>query len=162
MRWGEPVIARADSRLGRGVAALAVMLMTLLVVQAPMASVDRLLHDAGQGHAANAFVGAVVDLPEHDHDRDHDHQVAPTDHDDHDGIPAAQTVSDEPSPDPAASGLNHHHHDGPSVYGLMAGLNLPTTWSSSTMPFSLDDDLRNGIDAFQQDRPPKTLLAHVA
>lgn len=136
-------------------AALAVMLMTLLVVQAPIATVDRLLHDAGRGHPANAFLGAVVDLPEH-HDRGHDH-------DEHDDAPSAEAVPDEPASDRAASGLNHHHHhDGPSVYSLTASLNLPIVWSLSTLPFRLDDDLRKGIDAFQQDRPPKTRLAYVA
>jgi hypothetical protein len=144
------------------VAALAVMLMALLVVQAPIATVDQFLHDAGHGHPANAFVGAVVDLPEH-HERDHGHESIAVDHDEHDDAPAAQAVSGEPASDPATSGLNHHHHhDGPSVYGLTASLSLPVVWSLSTMPFRLDDDLRNGIDAFQQDRPPKTHLAHVA
>ena len=136
-------------------AALAVMLMTLLVVQAPIATVDQFLHDAGHGHPANAFVGAVVDLPEH-----HERESIAVGHDD---APAAQTVSDEPASDPAGSGLNHHHHhDGPSVYGLTASLSLPVVWSLSTLPFRLDDDLRKGIDAFQQDRPPKARLAHVA
>ena len=84
-------------------------------------------------------------------------------HGEHDDAPSAEAVPDEPASDRAASGLNHHHHhDGPSVYSLTASLNLPIVWSLSTLPFRLDDDLRNGIDAFQQDRPPKTRLAYVA
>lgn len=162
MRRGEPVIARADSRLGRYVGALAVMLVTLLVVQAPIATVDRLLHDAGRAHAANAFVGAVVDLPEHEQDSRHDHPSIAADHDKHDAAPAAQALADEPSSDPATPGLTHHHHDNPSVYGLVESLSLAVAWSSSPTPFRSDDDLRKGIDAFLQDRPPKALLVHVA
>jgi hypothetical protein len=154
------VIARADSRLGRGVAALAVMLMALLVVQTPIATVDRLLHEAGRGHAANAFVGAVVDLPEHHHDHDHDHASPSASHDD-DAASAVQTVADASS-DAPGPGLNHHHHDGPSAYGLTDGVTLPVVWSSSAMPFRLADDLRKGVDRFQRDRPPKTPLSHVA
>lgn len=151
---------RADSRLGRCVAAIAVMLMAVLVVQTPLATVDRLLHDAGQGHAANAFVGAVVDAPEHDHDRGHGPPGASADHDDE--ASTVQALADDPPSDAPGRGLNHHHHDGPSPYGLTDGVTLPVAWSSSAMPFRLADDLRKGIDAFGQDRPPKARLAHVA
>ncbi|MGR4863778.1 hypothetical protein [Caulobacter sp. LARHSG274] len=142
---------------------MAVMLMAMLVVQTPIATVDRLLHDAGRAHAANAFLGAVVDSPEHEQDGDHDHTYIAADHGEYDDTPAAQTVADEPSSDPAAPGLNHHHHhDGPSVFGLTESLSLAVAWSSSSLPFGSNDDLRKGIDAFQQDRPPKAHLAHVA
>lgn len=156
------MIARADSRLGRWVAAIAVMLMAMLVVQTPIATVDRLLHDAGHTHAANTFVGAVVDLPEHEHGGDQDHPSIAADHDGHDDSQTAQTVADGPPSDSSAPGLNHHHHDGPSVYSLADSPGLAVTWSSSPMPFRSEDDLRKGIAAFQQDRPPKALLAHVA
>jgi len=149
----------ADSRLGRWVAALAVMLLALLVVQTPIATVDRLLHDAGHGHAVNAFVGAIVDAPEHDHDRGLDHPGASADHDDEASV---QALADDPPSDAPGRGLNHHHHDTPSPYGLTDGVILPVAWSSSTQPFRLADDLRKGIDAFGQDRPPKARLAHVA
>lgn len=162
------MILRADSRWGRAVAAFAAALMTLLVVQTPIATVDRLLHDFGQAHAANAFAGAIVDLPEHDHERGHGHDGVAAGHhdnDDDDKAPLGQAGVDDPSSDAATPGLNHHHHhhhDGPSAYGLADGVALPVAWSFSAMPFSLDDDLRKGIDAFQQDRPPKAPLAHVA
>lgn len=151
---------RADSRLGRSVAALAVMLLALLVVQTPIATVDRLLHDAGHGHAVNAFVGAIVDAPEHDHDRGHGHPGASADGDD--DAAAVQALADDPSSDAHGRGLNHHHHDSPSPYGLTDGVILPVVWSSAAMPFGRADDLRKGIDAFGQDRPPKARLAHVA
>lgn len=137
------------------------MLMTLLVVQAPIATVDRLLHDTGHAHAANAFVGAVVDLPEHEHN--FDRQNATADQDEQDPASIAPIVADAPPSDPATPDLNHHHHhDSASVYGLPESSTLAVAWSSSALPFRLDDDLRKGIDAFQQDRPPKALLVHVA
>jgi len=159
------MIAPADSRLGRCVAVMAVMLMTMLVVQTPIATVDRLLHDTGRAHAANALVGAIVDLPEHEHAGDHHDQTIAINHDGHDGHDdalAEQTVGDEPSSDPAARGLHHHHHDGPSVFSLAETLSLAVASSSSPLPFRSEDDLRKGGDAFLQDRPPKLPLAHVA
>lgn len=148
------MIALADSRLGRWVAALAVMLMALLVVQAPIALVDRLLHDTGQAHAANAFAGAIIDHEAHGHAGAHE---------EHDAAPSPGSVSDDGSPDPATPNLHHHHHhDSPSVYALPESSSLVVAWTSSPLPFGLEDDLRQGIDAFQQDRPPKALLALVA
>ncbi len=149
------MIARANSRLGRWVGALAVMLMALLVAQAPVALVDRLLHDTGQAHAANAFAGAIIDLSAHEHDGAHQ---------EHDAAQSPGSVSDDGSPDPATLNLHHHHHhhDSPSVYALPETSGLVVAWTSSPLPFGLEDDLRQGIDAFQQDRPPKALLALVA
>jgi hypothetical protein len=145
------------------VGALAVMLMALLVVRSPVATVDRLLHDTGQAHAANAFVGAVAGLHEHEHDGDHDHLGIATDHAEQEAVPGAATVTDDASPDQATLNLHHHHHhDSPSVYALSESPNLAGAWSSSPLPFRLDDDLRQGIDAYQQDRPPKAFLIHVA
>lgn len=141
------MIARADSRIGRWVGALAVMLMALLVVQAPVVIIDRLLHDTGQAHAANAFAGAIIDLEAHEHD----------------AAPSPGSVSEDGSSDPATPNLHHHHHhDSPSVYALPDSSSLVVAWTSSPLPFGLEDDLRQGIDAFQQDRPPKVLLALVA
>lgn len=142
-------------------AAFAVMLMTLLVVQAPIATVDRLLHAMGQGHAANAFAGAVLDTADHDHD-DHD--------DHHDDGPAgeatghaADVMEDGASIDTGEPGPHHHHHhDSPSVYGLTGAPHLPVAWTSSSSPFGAEDDLRRGLGAPLQDRPPKIFLVHVA
>jgi hypothetical protein len=139
-------------------AAFAVMLMALLVVQAPIATVDRLLHAMGQGHAANAFAGAVLDAADHDHDDHHDDGPA--------GLAAGQAadvVEDGASVDPSEPGPHHHHHhDSPSVYSLTGAPRLPVAWTSSSSPFGAEDDLRRGLGAPLQDRPPKARLAHVA
>lgn len=157
------MIARADSRLGRCVVALAIMLMALLVVRSPVAAVDRLLHDAGRAHAANAFVGAVAGLHEHEHDGARDHLGIAADQDEQRAVTGAAIVTDDSSSDPATPNLHHHHHhDSPSVYGLPESSGLAVAWSSSPLPFRLDDDLRQGIDTAQQDPPPKAILIHVA
>ncbi len=118
------------------------MLMALLVVRAPAATVDRLLHDTGQVHSANAFAGALVDLHEHEQEAEHAHLKTAADHEAVDA-------------DGGSSALHHHHH-------LPEGSNLMVAWSSSPLPFRLNNDLRQGIDALLQDRPPKALLAYVA
>lgn len=145
------IIPRVDSWLGKGVAALAVMLVILLVVQAPVAMADRLLHSTGQDHAPNLLAGAVFDLPDHDHDHDHA-----------DADQGLQVAQDDAPRDAAAPGSHHHHHDGPSVYGLTDGVGLPFAWSSSISAFQLRDNLRKGTSPRQPDHPPKTILVHVA
>ena len=143
------MIAGKKRRLGRCVGALAVMLMALLVVRAPVATVDRLLHDTGQVHSANAFAGALVDLYEHEQEAEHAHLKTAAD-------------QEEADADGGSSALHHHHHDSPSIYGLPEGSSLMVTWSSSPLPFRLNNDLRQGIDALLQDRPPKPLFGYVA
>ncbi|WP_181242864.1 hypothetical protein [Caulobacter vibrioides] len=142
------------------------MLMALLVVRAPVATIDRLLHDTGQTHAASAFVGAIVDAPEHEHDGDHNHPSLAADHDAHDAGTSAANVTDDASSDPATLSQHHHHHhhhhDSPSVYGLPESSDLTVAWSSSPSLFGSQHDLRQGIEAVQQDRPPKPLLIYVA
>jgi hypothetical protein len=160
------VIPRADSRPGRVMAALAVMLMALLVVQAPVGMVDRLLHATGHGHVANAFAGALIELPDQDHHDDHHAPDAPAfDHaagDDHDAG-SSQRVADDTPDAPATPDPHHHHHyHQDSPYGPAGGLSLPLAQSSQAAPFGLDDDLRHGIDGVGRDRPPKARLAHVA
>lgn len=143
---------------GKSLSAFAVMLMTLLVAQAPIATVDRLLHAMGHGHAANAFAGAVLETAGHDHDGDHD-----ASHTDEEAGPTAQALDDSASVDAGApASHHHHHHDSPSVYGLTGAPRLPLAWTASRSPFGLEDDLRRGIGAPPQDRPPKAPLAHVA
>lgn len=151
------VIPSVDSRLGRIMAAFAAMLMTLLVVQAPIASVDRLLHAAGHSHAANAFAGMLIDLPDHDHQAANLIDAA----DDHDAGSAHLVADEAPSEQAAPGPHHHHHHDGPSVYGAAGGLDLPRARSSRAAPFRLEDDLRHGLEGPGRDRPPKALLAHV-
>ncbi|MDR7229924.1 hypothetical protein J2X45_000987 [Caulobacter sp. BE264] len=126
------------------------MLMALLVVRAPAVTVDRLLHDTGQVHSANAFAGALVDLHEHEQEAEHAQLKSAAD-------------QEEVDADGGSSALHHHHHhDSPSIYGLPEGSGLMVTWSSSPLPFRLNNDLRQGIDALLQDRPPKALLVYVA
>ncbi|NQE61326.1 hypothetical protein [Caulobacter sp. RHG1] len=149
------MIARIDRLLGKGMAIFAVVLMTLLVVQAPIATVDGILHTAGYGHAANAFAGALVDLT--GHDKDH--------HDGHDGEDASANVQadDDGGPMPDTPAPHHHHQsDHASVYGLAGAPSLPMAWATSPHVFGLENDLRHGIGAPLQERPPKTLLVHVA
>jgi hypothetical protein len=143
-------------------AAFAVMLMALLVVQTPVAMVDRLLHATGHGHAANGFAGALIDAPDQDHDHggDHDHHEPDADHD-RDAAEVRLVADDAPN-DPAAPSPHHHHQDSPSIYGLAGGLSLPLVRSAPAVPFRLDDDLRHGIGEVGRDRPPKAKLAHVA
>lgn len=140
------IIPRVDSWLGKGVAALAALLVLLLVVQAPVAMADRLLHSAGHDHPPNLLAGAVFDLPDHDHDAAQ-------------GLRVAQ---DDAPRDAATPGSHHHHHDGPSVYGLTDDVGLPATWSSSISAFQLRDNLRQGTSPRLPDHPPKTVLVHVA
>lgn len=147
------MIPRTDSWLGRIVAACAVMLMALLVVQAPVSTADHMLHAAGQAHAANAFADALLDPSEHDH-------VSTISADDDQAASTDQAVSDQTPDDATSPGSHHHHHDGPSV--LASGLNLPIAWSSQVAAFKLDDDLRNGVSGFPQERPPKPDLEHTA
>jgi hypothetical protein len=140
--------------------AFAVMLLALLVVRAPIATVDRVLHDVGHGHAANAFADALLDSPDHGHHHDGDRAGAADD--DH-AAPSVQLVADDTPDDPATPAPHHHHHhDGASVYGPVGGVTLPEAWSSEATPFRLRNDLRNGIEDHPRDRPPKALLAHVA
>jgi hypothetical protein len=142
-------------------AAFAVMLMALLVVQAPIAMLDQLLHATGHGHVANTFAGALIDPPDHDHDHDDRRPDASAVDNDH-GEETVRPVANDTSGDPATPGPHHHHQDGPSVYGLTGGPSLPLARSSRAVPFQLDDELRHGIEGVGRDRPPKARLAHVA
>ncbi|WP_299008504.1 hypothetical protein [uncultured Caulobacter sp.] len=152
-----------DKRLGKAVAVLSVLLMAVLVVRAPIASLDRVLHATGQAHAANAFAGAVIDAHDHDHDggqgEDHADELALDAPDD----ATTQTIKDGWSADPSTPGPHHHHHaDSPSIHGALVTAGLPTTWSSSRSAFGVEDDVRRGLGAVLRDRPPKIPLAHVA
>lgn len=152
------LISRFDNWLGKSIAAFAVVLMTLLVVQSPIASLDRLLHATGQGHMANAFAGAL--LEQADQIDDHDHDAAPS-AELADG--GSQVIDDGGPGDPHAPGSTHHHHqDNGSLYSLTADAGLHLAWPSSPPVFGLEDDLRLGIGAPQEERPPKAPLAHVA
>lgn len=135
--------------------AFALLLMTLLVVQAPVASVDRLLHALGQGHTANAFAGLLLASAEGDHDRHHDHDGAH-------GAAEGPGLADGGDIEPGAFGPHHHHHDTQPIYALAAATGMASAWSSTHVPFGIEDDLRYGIGARPQERPPKQVLAIVA
>jgi hypothetical protein len=87
-----------NKRLGRGVTALAVALIAVIVVQTPVAMVDRTLHASGQAHAANAFAGPLaVQLVDHDHE----HQAAEYHHDDDVAVTAPLVLDDDRDPSPS-------------------------------------------------------------
>ncbi|MBU1378821.1 MAG: hypothetical protein KKE02_20735 [Alphaproteobacteria bacterium] len=84
------------------VAALCVALSAFVSAQFAVAAVDRLEHDFGVQHAANAVAGPLS----YEHvDADH--------HPDHDEIAA----SDPGSPEPVT---HHHHGDGPQLVILLS------------------------------------------
>jgi len=152
------LLQQLNNQLGKGVTALAVMLIAMLVVQAPVAMVDRALHASGQAHTANAFAGPLtIDLADHDHDHHHDddHQ----DHHDDDAADAAVSIDDDrdPSSQPA-----HHHHDGPSLLSLTATMGLTSPWAAAKPPWPGWDTSLASAEPSAQKRPPKAVLEHVA
>ena len=137
--------------------ALAVMLIAMLVVQAPIAMVDRTLHASGQAHAANAFAGLLaVDLADHDHD----HQIAQDHHDDDVADTTTLAIDDDRDPSPSQSA--HHHHDGPSLLGLVASMAMASPWIASASPWPGREVSLASAEPPLQKRPPKTLLEPVA
>lgn len=156
------MIVRADNGLARAMAVIAAVLMTLLVVQTPIAAVDQLLHEAGHSHAANAFAGPLVTTD--DHGRDHDSAGADH-HPNGDGVDGDQGDGDEDratteSPPPGAH--HHHHHDNTSIQSLALTARAPSPWVSPAPRFAPRDNLRRGIGAPPHDRPPKSILTYVA
>ncbi len=148
-----------NKQLGKGVAVLAVMLIAVLVVQTPVAMVDRALHASGQAHAANAFAGVLAaDLADHDHDRDH--QVAQDHHDDDTADMAGLAVDDDREPSPSQG--PHHHHDGPSLLGLVSAVAFASPWIAPTEPWPGQDSSLVSAEPSPQKRPPKAFLEHVA
>lgn len=143
------MIQLLSSRLGKGVAALAVMLIAMLVVQTPVAMVDRALHASGQVHAANAFAGPLAaDLADHDHDHDHD------------AMAGAEVADDDRDPSPSQGA--HHHHDGASLLGLTVAMTVASPWGSTLESWSGQDTSLDSAEPAPQKRPPKARLEHVA
>lgn len=143
------MIQLLTSRLGKGVTALAVMLIALLVAQAPVAMVDRALHASGQTHAANAFAGPLAaDLADHDHDHDHD------------AAASAEVAADDRDPSPSQGA--HHHHDGAPLLGLTASITVASPWGSTVESWSGQDTSLDSAEPAPQKRPPKARLEHVA
>ena len=154
------MIPSASSRSGRLVATFAIMLMAVLVVRAPVVTVDRLLHATHHNHEANAFAGAIQ-APDHHNGHHDDHHGAS--HEELGDTPVIEASPDDAASNTATTGPHHHHHhDAPSVYGLSHDVTLPVVWLSDMPLFELDDDLRNGVEDYRRDRPPKALLAYVA
>lgn len=148
-------------RLGKGLAALAAMLIALLVAQAPVAIVDRALHVSGHDHAANPFAGALaMDLADHDHEGDR--PAAGGHHDRDQGPLAGQGSVDDDGRDPASPQGAHHHHDGPSVYGVVGADPLARAWTVATQPWPGDGPRLASAGTSPQERPPKAPLEHVA
>lgn len=140
-----------NNQLGKGVAALAVMLIAMLVVQAPVAMVDRALHASGQAHAANAFAGPLaVDVANQDHDHHHDDDAAD------DAVLSVDDDRDHSSQAP------HHHHDGPSLLNVAATMALTSPWGATKLPWPCRDSSLFSAEPSTQKRPPKAVLEHVA
>lgn len=155
------MLQHLNNRLGKGVTALAVMLIAMLVVQAPVAMVDRALHASGQAHVANAFAGPLtVDLSGHDHDHDHDQQVTQDHHDDDADDMALLAVDDDRDPSPPQGA--HHHHDAPSFLGLVTDMAMVSPWAASAAPWPDGGASLASAEPSPQKRPPKASLEHVA
>lgn len=151
---------RMDNWLGRRVAALAVCLMAMLVLQSPVVNLDRSLHALGQNHHANGFAGAVIKLVD---DQDHHHAEKAVD--DHHEKGASSAPADDPqaeTPDAPQPAPHHHHHDAPSVFGLVASLAFALAPESQEVLIAAPVRQLSGQDVPQQDRPPKTFLEHTA
>ncbi len=139
------LIQLLSSRLGKGVTVLAVMLIALLVVQTPVAMVDRALHASGQVHAANAFAGPLAaDLADHDHD----------------AADSAEVGADDRDPSPSQGA--HHHHDGASLLGLTVSMTVASPWGSTLETWSGQDTSLDSAEPAPQKRPPKARLEHIA
>ena len=153
------MIQHLNNWLGKGVTALAVMLIAVLVVQAPVAMVDRDLHASGQDHAANAFAGPLAtDTADHDHD--HDQQVAQDHHDEDADDIALLAVDDDRDPSPSQGA--HHHHDGPSFLGLLTEMAMASPWAANAAPWPGGGASLASAKPSPQKRPPKARLEHVA
>lgn len=155
------LIQYLNNRLGKGVTALAVMLIAVLVVQMPVALVDRALHALDQAHSANAFAGPLTVHPgDHDHDQAHDRQLAQDHHDDDASDVTLLAVDDDRDPSPSHG--THHHHDGPSLLGLVTAVAAASPWIASAEPWPGRDTSLASAEPSPQKRPPKASLEHVA
>ncbi|AHI88570.1 hypothetical protein CCNA_03967 [Caulobacter vibrioides NA1000] len=160
------MIFRTDKQLRRWMGVFAAMLVGLLVIQAPVAAADRMLHAIGQSHAANPFAGALLDQHEHDvchgqdcHGQDEEHGTG------HTSVPSYGTADSDANSNAdseVAGPHHHHHHDNHTAYGLTMSPSLPVRWASARSLFGAEDDLRPGLAPQLRDRPPKAHLAHVA
>lgn len=152
------MIQHLKIRLGKGVSALAVALIAILVVQLPVTIVDRTLHSDGQDHVANAFAGPLaVDLATQDHD--HVHQSAP--HHQDDDVAAADLPGVDDDHDPSPPQGAHHHHDGPSFLGLGAVWAIASPRIVLIADWPGPDTALASAQSSPQRRPPKASLEHV-
>lgn len=117
------------------VATLCVALGALLSVQFAMAALDRIDHDLGVQHAANAVAGPVsyghaqADHEHADHAEAEHHQI---------GDQVSATVADSPDP------VTHHHHgEGPQLVILLSDA---TPWLFAAR--------RNGLSPHVTSAPP--------
>lgn len=147
------MLQHLNNQLGKGVAALAVMLIAMLVVQASVAMVDRALHASGQAHAANAFAGPLaIDVAYQDHDHHHDDAADAAD-------AAVLSVDDDRD---HSSQAPHHHHDGPSLLSVTATMALTSPWAAAKPAWPCRDSSLVSAEPSTQKRPPKASLEHVA
>jgi len=128
------------------VAALAVMLMTLVVAQAPIAQVDHWLHATGQAHVATPLASALLD-EHHDHDP---------------GQNLVEAQGDSQPDGSTAPPLPHHHHDVPSAVALPLAPTLTEPWTSFVELTPTPARRLDSASGQRQDRPPRITLEHLA
>ncbi len=120
------------------VATLCVALGALLSVQFAIAAVDRLDHDLGVQHAANAVAGPVG----------YDHAEA-----DHHRVSDEVSASTSDSPDPVT---HHHHGEGPQLVILLTDA---TPWLFAARRGGLSPDVSSAPPSASLsglERPPRS------
>lgn len=130
----------------KSVAALAVMLMTLVVAQAPIAQVDHWLHATGQAHVATPLASALLD-EHHDHGQGQD---------------VVEAQGDSQPDGSTAPPFPHHHHDVPSAVALPLALAMMVPWTSSVELTPAPARRLDSAGGQRQDRPPRIILEHLA
>lgn len=135
--------AVAIRRLRQLVAALAVLLVAVIAVQAP---IDQNHLERDRVHTVQTSGQAATAMP-----------AAPQLE-----LGRVQEANDPLPVEAPGAGGHHHHTDGPPLHALGPSAAAPTLAMISTTRFRLTNDLRPGLDSHPQDRPPKPILEPVA
>lgn len=135
--------AVAIRRLRQLVAALAVLLLAMIAVQAPIEQnhLDLDRFQTVQANGDNTTVAADASPLEF----------------------GRVQAPDDPFPAEAPGAGGHHHHaDGPPIQERGPSAAAPTLAMISAARFQVTNDLRPGLDSNPQDRPPRPVLEPVA